>query len=98
MDFFEHFNLYVQPLNPLGVILGLLLCGAIGGAIVAGKERKNVGMWAARGAAFLSVCSYLGAHIGAALGGKPGGSLLGLFIGGLVGCVALVFMIVRSDH
>ena len=98
MDFLRHFDQYVQPLSPLGVLVGIVVSGAMGGAYVAAKERKDVRLWAARGAAFLSACCFVGGHISAALVGRPGGGLPGMFIGGLIGCISLVTLIIASDH
>jgi cytochrome bd-type quinol oxidase subunit 2 len=96
MDFFQNFDRYVAPLNPLGVIVGVILCGVIGGVIIATKENKSVGMWAARGAALFPLCVFVGTHISSVINPKIGGGLPGLFIGALVGCVALVILIMAS--
>jgi hypothetical protein len=98
MDFFQNFGKYVAPLDALGVIVGVILCGAIGGVIIAKKENKNAGMWAARGAALFSLCAFVGAHISSVINPIIGGSLPGLFIGGLVGCIALVILIMASKE
>ena len=98
MEFFQNFDKYVAPLHPLGVIVGVILCGAIGGVIIAKKENKNLGMWAARGAALFSLCVFVGTHISSIINSKTGGGLPGLFIGALVGCIALVILIMASKE
>ena len=88
----------MAPLHPLGVILGVILCGAIGGAIIAIKENKSVGIWTGRGAALFSLCVFVGAHTSSVINAKTGGGLAGLFTGALVGCIALVILIMASKE
>ena len=98
MGFFENFDSYVAPLHPLGVVFGVLVSGAIGGAIIARQESKNVSMWAGRGAAVFSLCTLVGAHISSAVDPTVGGGLLGLLVGSVAGCVALVVLVTAGEE
>lgn len=92
MDFFDNFPNYVSPLNPLGVLIGGLASGAIGGAIVAAKERKPIGVCATTGALLVAGWMLIGAHISSTVRDMSGGGIPGLLIGGVVGCgLAVVF-------
>ena len=58
-DFFQIFDEYVVPLHPLGVIVAVILCGGIGGAFLAARENKRIGVWIVRGAVLFCLLIHL---------------------------------------
>jgi hypothetical protein len=97
-DFSKHFAQYVAPFHPLSVLFGMVIVNALGGAMIAGMEHKNPGLWAFRSVMLVSVFTLIGGLVSSEMRRTSGSGLLGLFVGFVVGCFALIVLVMNSNE